>query len=191
MRFLIASILFCLLPLALSAEEQAVPEGSTEEVKTEEKKSSLAKKAGMSDGFGKHPTYVKSDTLTLKAEDRLFIYEGNVQVKQADMILTADKMEGNYTEDNQIKDLTAVKNVVIIKGDNIRANSEKAFYNASKETLTLTENPELQQEGSVLTADKIVVFLEEDRSLAEGQVRVKLIKNENDKDGGTKSINIR
>ncbi|MCB0318048.1 MAG: hypothetical protein KDD56_04775 [Bdellovibrionales bacterium] len=172
--------------------EDLVPTDLPSENTVQENHTDEAKKGLLGEDFGKQPTYVKSDTLTLKAEDHFFVYQGNVQVKQADMLLTADKMEGNYTEDNQIKDLTAVKNVVITKGINIRANSEKAFYDATNETVTLTENPELQQDGSVLTADKIIIFLEEDRSVAEGQVRVKLIENEEkDANSSNKTLKIR
>ncbi len=128
--------------------------------------------------FGKLPTFVKSDTLTLKGTERVFAYQGNVEVQQGDMILTAAEVEGSYDENNRIKNLTAKENVVIIKGEGIRASGERAIFDNEAQIVTLTENPELQQDGSVLTADVIKVFLAENRSAAEGNVRVKLVKSD-------------
>jgi len=127
------------------------------------------------------PTFISSDSLTLKAQEQFFSYKGNVEVIQADMNLKSDILDGRYGENNQIKELTARGNVIIVKGKEIRARSEKASYDAETQTLILSENPELEQNGSVLTADIIRIFLEEDRSVAEGEVRVKLINPEAEK----------
>ena len=142
----------------------------------------------MEGDFGKEPTYIKSDSLTLKSEERVFVYTGNVEVKQGDMTLTSDNLEGTYDKDNKIEKLTAFSNVVIIKGEDMRATSEKAIYEAKSETVVLTENPELQQNGSVLTADLIRIFLKENRSAAEGSVRVKLVKKEDGEKGDLSSL---
>ncbi len=121
------------------------------------------------------PTFIDSDSLTLNSNDRVFTYLGNVKVTKGDMILTADRMEGSYTENNKINSLVAKKNVVIIKGPSIRATSEKATYDAAKEVVTLVENPEITQEGNTLSADVVKIFLAENRSVAEGQVRMKML----------------
>jgi|GEM_PF-3868742 len=128
--------------------------------------------------FAKLPTYVKADTLTLKTEERVFNYTGNVEVKQGDMTLTSNSLEGKYNEHNQIQSLRAQGNVVITKGENIRATSELAVYDATKDIITLTESPELQHDDTILTADAVKIFLKENRSTAEGTVRVKMVKKE-------------
>lgn len=138
---------------------------------------------GLQEGFDKLPTYIKSDNLNLKSKERVFVYTGNVEVKQGDMTLTSDMLEGTYDENNRIKQLVAKQNVVILKGE-IRAHGEKATYDAATEIVVLTENPELQQNGSVLTADLIKIFLKENRSSAEGAVRVKLVNEESEKEKG-------
>ncbi len=124
--------------------------------------------------FSKLPTFINSDALTLLSKERRFIYKGNVTVTQGDMTLTAQEMEGTYSEDNRIQVLTARTQVTILKGPGIKATGEKAVYTADKSILTLTDNPAIDQEGSTLTADVIKVFLNENRSIAEGQVRMKL-----------------
>ena len=133
--------------------------------------------ATTSEEFGKLPTNITSDTLVLHSEDRVFIYKGNVVVSQGDMQLVSKVLEGTYNEQNQIEKMVAKGEVVITKQE-IKATCQKALYNAIEGTVTLTENPQLQQKDSVLTADKIKVFLAENRSEAEGNVRVTLIKPE-------------
>ena len=128
--------------------------------------------------FNKAPTFISSQALTLQTQARLFTYSGGVEVKHGDMTLTAEKLEGTYDENNKIQRLTASNNVVILKGSDIRATSNSAIYEATNEIVTLTQNPELTQNGSLLSADKITLFLKEDRSEASGQVRVKLLPKE-------------
>ena len=70
--------------------------------------------------------------------------------------------KGNYYigPKNEIEELLATGNVTITKGEGIKARSEKAVYDKKTETLTLTNNPELTQDGSALLADKIVIYLQ-------------------------------
>lgn len=124
------------------------------------------------------PTYITSNSLTLNSEDKIFTYKGNVSVKKGDMTLTSDQLEGKYGEDNKIKQLVARSNVTITKGDGIKATSNRAIYEADKELVTLLDNPQLFQDGSILTADIVKVFLQENRSMAEGQVSMKLVKSD-------------
>lgn len=124
--------------------------------------------------FRKLPTNITSNSLSVESEKHIFTYAGNVVVKQGDMTLTTDLLEGHYDENNQIQQLIATKNVVIVKGDKIRATAQKGVYTAKDALVTLTENPALEQNGSTLAADIIKIFLDEDRSEAEGQVRVTL-----------------
>lgn len=145
-------------------------------------KAKLSDKA-FDDSFSKLPTNISSDTLTLRQEDRVFVYNGNVSVTQGDMTLTSKTLEGTYNEQNQIEKLIARGDVLITKAD-IKATSQQALYEAKDSTLTLIDNPELEQNGSILTADKIRIFLNDNRSQAEGQVRVKLIN----KEGGPKVL---
>jgi lipopolysaccharide export system protein LptA len=127
--------------------------------------------------FGKLPTHITSDSLTLHAKNRVFVYKGNVVVTQGDMKLTSNEIEGNYSEQNQIQKIIAKGDVVITKQD-IQATSQRAIYDAVTSIVTLTDNPQLQQGESVLIADRIKVLLNENRSLAEGNVRVTFVKQE-------------
>ena len=127
---------------------------------------------------GNLPTYIKSEMLTLDSKARIFTYNRNVEVQHEDMVMTCDALQGMYDEHNKIQKMVAQGNVIIEKGETVRASGQRAIYDADAEILTLTESPELQESGSVLTADAIKIFLREDRSSAEGQVRVKVVKKE-------------
>lgn len=124
--------------------------------------------------FEKDPTYIKSDSLSLQTEERVFTYTGNVEVQHGNITMTCKILEGKYNEKNRIEEIIAKENVVVTRGTTI-ARGGRAVYNAVDETIVLTENPELEDEGSVLTADRVIIYLAEDRSSAEGQVRVKLV----------------
>lgn len=152
--------------------------GGVSAAEPDKKESSLGLGTGFAKtDFRKEPTFIKSDSLTVQSEKRIFTYTGHVEVKQADMILTCDELEGRYTEANQIDELIAKRNILIVKGDKIKATGQKGVYTAKTGVLVLTENPNLEQNGSTLSADTIRVFLQEDRSVAEGDVRVTLVNN--------------
>ena len=122
----------------------------------------------------KEPISIEAQQLSLDTEARTFQYKGAVKVVQGDLTLLAEQMDGTYTEDNQITSIVAIGNVDITKGPDIKATSEKAVYDAQAKIVTLTENPQLTQKGSTLSADTIKVFLLENRSTAEGSVKVKV-----------------
>ncbi len=127
--------------------------------------------------FGSLPTNITSDSLVLHSNDRVFVYKGHVVVVQGDMTLTSKTLEGTYNEQNQIDKLVAKGDVLITKQE-IKATCQQALYDAPSSTVTLIDNPQLQQKDSVLNADKIKIFLNDNRSQAEGNVRVTLIKPE-------------
>jgi lipopolysaccharide export system protein LptA len=135
----------------------------------------------------KEPISIDAQQLSLDTEARTFQYKGSVKVVQGDLTLLADQMDGAYTEDNQITSIIAVGNVDITKGPEIKATSDRAVYDAQAKIVTLTENPQLTQKGSTLSADTVKVFLLENRSTAEGTVKVK-INNPEDGAAGLDSL---
>lgn len=137
------------------------------------------------ENMGKLPTYIRSDNLAVNNQDRTFTYSGNVEVTQGDLLLTSNSLQGRYDKDNQITQITARQNVTIVKGEGIRATGELAVYDRADETIVLSDNPELKQGASVLTADRIRIFLRENRSVAEGQVRVKVVRNDDGAKGAS------
>ena len=137
-------------------------------------KDALGTKGG---GSKDAPLFIKSETLSLDSKGRIFTYRKNVQVQRDDLLITSDTMEGNYDEGNHIKTLLATGNVVITKGESLKAVSNRAIYYVPEAKIILTEAPELYRNGNALAADKVTIFVNEDRSEAEGNVRVKVLKD--------------
>lgn len=165
--------LTCLLAISSSAYAQNNPTGSM---------SNLMDSKAFDDSFGKLPTNITSDSLSFNAKDRVFAYSGNVQVTQGDMRLTSKTLEGTYSEKNELLKLVAKGDVFIAKQD-IQATGQIAAYDAVAAIVTLTENPQLQQRESILRADKIKIFLNENRSHAEGDVRVTFVNSKDSNPG--------
>ncbi|HMO18638.1 MAG TPA: LptA/OstA family protein [Oligoflexia bacterium] len=142
------------------------------------------KKALGGGGDSKGPVFIKSDSLMLDSKDRLFTYKGNVRVVRDDLEITTDIMIGRYGENQELESILCQSNVVITRGESMRATSNRAFYNLKSAKIELTDEPELARDGNLLAADKITIFVDEDRSEAEGNVRVKVIKADETGSGG-------
>lgn len=156
-------------PVATAAPATPAPEAVKE----------LGNLAGPDFDISKEPTNISANSLTLLNEKRTFTYEGKVVVTQGDMTLTCDTLDGNYSDKNEIQKITARQNVEIIKGADMKAHGQRAEYDAVSRTIVLTETPSVEQNGSILSADIIRIFIDENRSTAEGNVKVTL-KNTGD-----------
>ncbi len=148
------------------------------EAKKDGAENALKKAFGPSSDQSDAPLFIKSDSLNLNSKQRVFMYQGNVEVTRGDLTITSNAVEGRYDDSNKIQTVLCRGNVVITRGDTLRATANKALYTVAKSTIQLTEAPELFHNGSALAADKITVFLNDDRSEAEGNVRVKVIKTD-------------
>ena len=150
-------------------------------------------KTGLADGLksltsfssaedGQSPLLIKSDSLRVDSINRKFIYEGNVRAVRANTVITSQILIGDYDENDELKTVLCKKDVVITKGEIMRASSERALYLVPDGKIELTEGPELINDGNALTADKITIYVDDDRSEAEGDVRVRVIEKEQEKE---------
>lgn len=133
---------------------------------------------GSNQGDSKAPIFIKSDKLDLDSKGRVFTYRGRVEVVKDDLVITSDEMVGTYDEQNKIQKMVCTENVVITRGDRVRATANRAVYRVADATIELTEGPEVIQHGNALAADRIIMYVDEDRSEAEGNVQVKVVKTE-------------
>jgi lipopolysaccharide transport protein LptA len=158
----------------------AAPNANKPAEKVTEKKRSPFREAlsNGSDAAEKNvPTTITSDELSLDAKTHIFTYRKNVEVIKGDVHITADVMVGKYNDKNELQVITCDDNVVITRGDTLRATSNKGVYDVPKGTVVLTESPELNDKGNILNADVVTVYVDEDKSEAEGHVRVKVVKS--------------
>lgn len=153
-------------------------EAKDDEAVKKSEPSAIEENFGFNSGDGNAPIFVNSDNLSLESKKRTFTYSGNVKIVQADMNIDADLVVGKYDENNVMKEIVCKGHVVMTRGETLKATANRALYLVAKQSVELTEGPEVTHKGSTLTADKVTVFLKEDRSEAEGNVRVRLVKTE-------------
>lgn len=121
--------------------------------------------------------FIRSDSLNVDAKKRVFSYKGNVEVIRGDVQITAQAVRGSYNAKNEMQEIFCEDSVVITRGSGERASANRAIYDVPGEIIRLTEDPELYKDGSILSADIVKVYTNEDRSEAEGNVRVKVLNS--------------
>ncbi len=113
-------------------------------------------------------------------------YDGNVKVKQGDVTMSCDHLvidfetkhvkPGPATRDpkltsdvtfSNMKSITASGNVKIVQGDR-KAMAGKAVFDNRKRTIELTDNPKLWQGPDYSSGNRIVFYIDENRSEADG-----------------------
>ena len=111
---------------------------------------------------------ITSDTLTFEYDKQYAVFQGNVVVTDPTMKITSDKMTVYFTENNEIKTIVAVGDVVITQ-DNKKAVSDRASYNAAQEVLILTGRPAVISSGaSTSQGKKITFWIKDNRTVIEG-----------------------
>lgn len=122
----------------------------------------------------KYPTNITADYFNVLGKEHKFFYQGNVKALHNGMVLNADRVDGTYDQKNQIDKLIATGNVVVDNGKGIHATGGKGIYGAKTNTIIMTDSPEVTENGSTVAADKITVYLKENRSEATGRVRMRV-----------------
>ncbi len=173
--FLLAAFVVC-APDGLSAAPKAPAAPQAPSPAKTPKSGSIESAIKGDSGQDNLPMLIRSDSFQLDAKNRIFHYRDNVEVVKGDLTITADIMTGKYDESSQLREMIAENNVVVTRGDRLRATSNRAVYDIPKDTVVMTEGPELNDRGNVLDADKVTILVKEDRSFAEGHVRVKVTK---------------
>jgi lipopolysaccharide export system protein LptA len=144
-------------------------------------------------GSRKEPITVTSDTLEYDYKANVVVYRGTVQAAQGEVTLRSDTLtvtfakgeaDGDGTGEagsregagpQRLQEIVAVGNVRIDNGPRW-ATGGRAVFDQSRRTLVLTENPMLHDGSNEVVGDRVVVYLDEDRSVVEGgRKRVKAV----------------
>jgi lipopolysaccharide export system protein LptA len=162
-------------------------------------------------GKSKEPITVVSDNLEYDYKKNVVVYRGSVEVTQGNVKLVSDtltitlqnqKGDGQKpdqktpatqppsaapsTDTGRVQEIVALGNVRIDQGTRWAVGG-RAVFDQAQRTLVLTENPVLHDGPSEVAGDRVVVFLDEDRSVVEGgQKRVKAVLYPNEKSAGPK-----
>ncbi len=152
-------------------------------------------------GKSKEPITIDSDTLEYDYKNNIVVYRGDVHAAQGPTKIRSDTLRVTLektTNDQppapsaspttttpfpdppekgqqKIHDVVALGNVRIDQGTRW-ATGGKAVFDQSTRTMVLTETPVLHDGPNEVAGDKVVVYLDENRSVVEGgRKRVKAV----------------
>ncbi len=144
-------------------------------------KAPAAAKSGGGGGIGPRsnaPIVIDSDRMEASKRDGLVVFTGNVVAKQENSVQTADRMEV-YLDDKgeRVLRIISTGNVKIVTEDCRTGTSRRAEYYDDDQRLVLIGDAKVWQEDNVVTGERIVMFLADDRSEVEAgpQGRVKSV----------------
>jgi lipopolysaccharide export system protein LptA len=114
------------------------------------------------------PIVIDSDRMEASKRDGLVIFTGNVVAKQENSVQTADRMEV-YLDDKgeRVLRIISTGNVKIVTEDCRTGTSRRAEYYDDDQRLVLVGDAKVWQEDNVVTGERIVMFLADDRSEVE------------------------
>ncbi|MBN2804049.1 MAG: hypothetical protein JXR91_13225 [Deltaproteobacteria bacterium] len=99
---------------------------------------------------------VNADNLKIDSEKRVAKFEGNVRAVLGNFKIICSLMEIGYTENGELKELTATGKVTFTK-DGAVATANKAVYNSLKQTVVLSGNPVLKRGENSLKGSSIKI----------------------------------
>jgi lipopolysaccharide export system protein LptA len=136
------------------------------------------------------PIVIDADRMEAFKRDGLVVFSGNVIAKQENSVQTADRMEV-YLDDKgeRVLRIISTGNVKIVTEDCRTGTAKRAEYYDDDQKLLLIGDAKVWQEDNVVTGERMVMYLADDRSEAESgpQGRVKSVfypKRDEDKQGG-------
>jgi lipopolysaccharide export system protein LptA len=138
-------------------------------------KDETKKKTGSAFEFNKKdPIYITSDWMEVDQKKNTITYKGRVVTVQADMTMRSDTLTAYYDGDmKQMKQIIAEGKVNATQGSRI-ATGEKAVFDDSAKTVTLTGNPVMRQGNSQVKGSRVIYFVEQDRATAEGDGKIRV-----------------
>lgn len=139
---------------------------------------------GASLGFGSvqgdpdAPVEVTADALTVSQTDGAAVFVGNVVVGQGEMRLTAPEVRIIYSEDTgDVSRMEATGGVTVVSGEEA-AESDVADYDVTTGIIVMTGSVLLTQGRNALTADRMVVDLNDNTARMTGRVQTVLYQTE-------------
>jgi lipopolysaccharide export system protein LptA len=151
----------------------------------------------------KEPITITSDNLEYQYDDGVIVYRGDVLAVQGDvkvksnelritLVRADDKKAATRNAASEIDSADASKLQTVVASGSVRidqgtrwAVAGKATFEQAKRTLVLTESPVVHDGPNEITGDRIVVYIDENRSVVEGgPKRVKATLVPDKKDGG-------
>lgn len=129
----------------------------------------------------KGPVTIKANQLEFDYRTRVLTYRGTVTVTQADITLTSDllRVKLDPRAADPVREIVAEGAVRIAKGDR-QASGGRAVFDQAARTVTLSDNAVLRDGPNEVAGERVVVYLDEERSVVDGgtdRVRAVLFPN--------------
>lgn len=132
---------------------------------------------GFALGGERGPVRIDADRMEFDYKTMVLTYRGTVTVTQADLKLRSDTLRVTLDRENPDKprEVVAEGSVQIDKGAR-RATGGRAVFDNAARTVTLSEQARLQDGPNEVAGERVVVYLDEERSVVEGgQDRVRAV----------------
>jgi len=143
-------------------------------------------------GDGKEPVTVTSDRLEFDYRNNVVVYSGSVNAEQGDLKIKSDELRITLKPNDEEKaegdapdavDEESARVQEIVASGNVRIDQAgrwavggKAVFDQRARTFVLTDHPVLHEGPNEVAGDRVVVYLDEDRSVVEGdRTRVKAV----------------
>lgn len=121
---------------------------------------------------------INANALEINDADKIVSFVGNVDAVRGTFRIKAEKMVvyymGNATKraparsEARIEKIVATGDVQIFREEGGEATAQKAVYYQGEEKVILTGNPKLKQGADFVEGNRVILFLDEKRSIVEG-----------------------
>jgi lipopolysaccharide export system protein LptA len=163
--------LLLLLPVGLFVVPLLPASAATEEVKTEPSRAKgpddLLRGFSLSSQRG--PVTIRANKLEFDYRSRILTYRGTVSVTQDDLTMHSDLLRVTLDPEARqpVQKIEAEGAVRIAKGER-EATGGRAVFDQKKRTVTLSDNAKLRDGPNEVAGERVVVYLDEERSVVEG-----------------------
>jgi lipopolysaccharide export system protein LptA len=143
--------------------------------KKDDSKTTDTKKSSTAFEFNKKdPIFITSDWMEVDQKKNTITYKGRVITVQAEMTMRSETLTAYYDpEMKQMKQIIAEGKVNATQGNRV-ATGQKAVFDDQAKTVTLTGSPVMRQGNSQISGVKIVYFIEQDKSIVEGDDKLRV-----------------
>jgi lipopolysaccharide export system protein LptA len=169
-------VVFLLLILSghVMAASPAAPTTDNAKKKDDSKTTDTKKSSTAFEFNKKDPIFITSDWMEVDQKKNTITYKGRVVTVQSEMTMRSETLTAYYDpEMKQMKQIIAEGKVNATQGNRV-ATGQKAVFDDQAKTVTLTGSPMMRQGNSQVSGVKIVYFIEQDRSIVEGDDKIQV-----------------
>ncbi len=122
----------------------------------------------------KGPIHIKAERMRAYQKERKIIFEGNVVLKQEDLILYGDMAEV-YVDKNfeKIEKIIGVGNIRVIKGEK-NATCGRLEFDAEKRILKMRDRPSIWSKTGIIKGEIIKFYV--DKEMIEVEKAISVVK---------------